>query len=359
VTASGRSPRALALATAALTLAACLAIPGGFYAARARRYAALDLVLEGDFPIRRDDVVGFVPAPNAASLRRHPRAGLAYHVFTSDRGARVAAAGERTPPSVDLMAVGCSFTWGHGVEAQETYTALLAHRLGVRAANFAFSAYGTVQSEQLLERNLDLRARVVVYGLIQDHVKRNLSACAPVYGPTCLPSAYVDFDASGAPFIHPPPAAAYDFNARFWDAFFFHRASWPRRIALAAEADVRRALAHPPEDRGDPEARRRSLTFLLARMRAAAAQAGAHLVVVYIPYLERGGTNPPPPAIAAALRSIGGDVTVVDLSPAVARYYADVSRPLLRFERDRHPAPAGHALIADALEPVVRGLLGR
>ena len=160
----------LRLLTAALTAAACIGLLVGYYALQAREYASLDLVLKGDFPIETDDEIGFVPVRNGATLRQHPRAGLAYHVFTSDRRARVSARGEATPPRVDLMTIGCSFSWGHGVENPETYSAVIARRTGLRVANLAFSAFGTVQAVQMLERNLDLRPRIVVYGVIQDHV---------------------------------------------------------------------------------------------------------------------------------------------------------------------------------------------
>jgi hypothetical protein len=332
----------------------------GYYALRVRAYSSLDHVLEGDFPIEADDEIGFVPVRNGATLRRHPRMGLAYHLFTSDRRARVSARGEATPSRVDLMTVGCSFSWGHGIENPETYTAVIARRAGLRAANLAFASYGTVQALQTLERNLDLRPRVVVYGVIQDHVKRNLSGCAPAYGPACLPCAWVDFDPGGRPFLHPPDRDAYAFNRRFWDTFFFRRGSWPRRLAVTVEADVRRLGGETPFDMGDPASRQAGIEFLLGRMRALTRKGGAHLVVVYIPYLERGGTNPIPPALSAALRSLSGDgVTVLDLAPVVARYYADPARPLLRFERDAHPNEAAHVLIADELEATLRreGLL--
>lgn len=336
-----------------------MGILAGYYALRVREYSSLDLVLEGDFPIEADDEIGFVPVRNGATLRRHPRAGLAYHLFTSDRRARVSARGERTAPAVDLLTIGCSFSWGHGVENPETYTAVIARRAGLRAANVAFSSYGTVQAVQMLERNLDLRPRIVVYGVIQDHVKRNFSGCAPAYGPACLPCAWVDFE-GGRPFLHPPDGGAYAFNRRFWDTFFFRRGSWPRRLLVTAEADVRRLSGETFFDKGDPGARQASLEFLLGRMRTLTRKAGAQLVIVYIPYLERDGTNPVPPALAAALRSVIGDgVTVLDLAPVVARYYADPARPLLRFERDAHPNSAAHALIADELEGALRrgGLL--
>jgi len=260
-----------------------------------------------------------------------------------------------------LMTIGCSFSWGHGIENPDTYTAILARRRGLRAANLSFASYGTVQSVQMLERNLDLRPRVVVYGVIQDHVKRNLSGCAPAYGPACLPCAWVDFDTEGRAFLHPPDRAAYAFNRRFWDTFFFRRGSWPRRLAVTLEADARRLAGETAFGKGDPASRQASLDLLLGRMHALTRKVGAHLVIVYIPYLERGGTNPVPPALSAALRSVTGDgVTVLDLAPVVARHYADPARPLLRFEHDAHPNSTAHALIADELEAALQeeGLLG-
>jgi hypothetical protein len=203
----------------------------------------------------------------------------------------------------------------------------------------------------MLERNLDLRPRAVVYGVIQDHVKRNHSGCAPAYGPACLPCAWIDFDATGRPFLHPPDGDAYAFNHRFWETFFFRRGSWPRRLAVTVEADVRWLAGETAFDEGVPATRQAGLQFLLGRMRALTRRTGAHLLIVFIPYLERGGTNPPPPALSAALRSVAGPgVTVLDLAPVVARHYADPARPLLRFERDAHPNAAAHALIADEVE---------
>ncbi len=344
----------MALITAALTAAVCLGLLIGYYTIRARSYDALDLVLEGDFPIEADDEIGFVPSRNASTWRRHPKTGLSYHLFTSDRGARVSAAGDQTPPRVDLLTIGCSFSWGHGIENPETYTALVAQRTGMRAANLSFSSYGTVQAVQMLERNLDLHPRVVVYGVIQDHVKRNLSGCAPTYGPACLPCAWVDFDAGGRPFLHPPDRDAFAFNRRFWDVFFFHRGSWAERLVVTMKADARR-IAGGTVQTPDPAHRQASLQFLLGRMRADAAKIGAELVIVFIPYLERGGTNTIPPALSGALASIAGEgVSVLDLAPAVERYYADPDRPLLRFERDAHPNGLAHALIADELAATLR-----
>jgi len=76
---------------------------------------------------------------------------------------------------------------------------------------------------------------------------------------------------------------------------------------------------------------------------------------VNIPYFERGGTSPMPAPLKDALAHLSEpNLFVLDLAPAVERYYANPAAPLLRFERDRHPSPAAHALIANAIDGFLR-----
>ena len=357
----GRAPRAvLAALTAALTLSACFALAVLYYAFRARGYAALDHALEGDFPIEPDDEMGFVPIRNGATFRRHDRAGLAYHMFTSDRRARVNTRFERTSPAVDLMIVGCSFSWGHGVESEDTYGQVLARRRGLTVANLAFSAWGTTQAVQMLERNRDLAPRAVVYGFMSDHLKRNLMACAPAYGPLCLPFAHVAFGADGQPFLARPDTSMFEPNRRFWRSFFFTKSIGPRQVLSAAEVDWARLRHRHPAPPADEVAPARALAYLLRRLHAAAAGAGSTLVVVNLPYLERERTPPAPPALLQAVEEIrGGDVAWLDLAPVVKDYYRDPSRPSLRFAHDRHPDREAHELFAGAIGALLdaRGLL--
>ena len=39
--------------------------------------------------------------------------------------------------------------------------------------------------------------------------------------------------------VRPPDPALFDFNRRFWDEFFFTKATGPRQLATAAEAEAR------------------------------------------------------------------------------------------------------------------------
>jgi hypothetical protein len=348
---NGRPPRAvLTLLTAALTLSVCLALVVVYYAYQARRYASLDHALDGDFPIEPDEEMGYVPIRNGATFRRHDRAGLAYHVFTSDRRARVNARFERTPPTVDLVIVGCSFSWGHGVESEDTYGQVLARRRGLTVANLAFSAWGTVQAVQMLERNRDLAPRAIVYGFMADHLKRNLMACAPAYGPLCLPFAHVAFGEDGQPFLARPDTSLFEPNRRFWRSFFFTKSVGPRQVLAAAEVDWTRLRNRHPAPRDDEPAQARALTFLLRRLQAARSPEST-LVVVNLPYLEPGRTPPVPPALLRAVEAVrGSGMEFLDLAPVVTSYYRDPHQPSLRFARDRHPNPEAHRLFAGAIE---------
>ena len=128
--------------------------------------------MQGDPLALPDPAIGLRPPPDAATLREHPRSGLAYHVFTDRRRARVNAPGEQTPERVELLTLGGSCAWGHGLENEATFTQRLGERLGAPAANLAFAGFGTVQALQLLEENADLGPRVVVYAFLEDHLRR-------------------------------------------------------------------------------------------------------------------------------------------------------------------------------------------
>lgn len=95
-------------------------------------------------------------------------------------------------------------------------------------------------------------------------------------------------------------------------------------------------------------------------MADATRSVGATLLVLDIPYFERGtGRSMPEPLRNAMRRLRRPGVALLDLGPAVDRHYSNPSAPLLRFDRDRHPSGAAHALMADAIDGFVRerGLL--
>ena len=72
-----------------------------------------------------DPEIGIVPKPNARTHRidgpTPNRGPLVYDIYTDDRGARVDTPGQNSPGNVDMMVIGCSFTFGHPIQNPDTY----------------------------------------------------------------------------------------------------------------------------------------------------------------------------------------------------------------------------------------------
>jgi lysophospholipase L1-like esterase len=83
---------------------------------------------------------------------------------------------ERTPGKTRLLAIGDSFSFGHGVEAAEAWPARLAGLLpDTEVVNLAVTGYGTDQQVLRLEKQgLAYKPDVVILGLFEGNVFRNL-----------------------------------------------------------------------------------------------------------------------------------------------------------------------------------------
>ena len=256
----------------------------------------------------------------------------------SARGAR------RRRPHVDLMTIGCSFSWGHGVENPETYTAhdraaarparrqprLLVVRDGAGACR-CWSGTATCGRE------------VVVYGAdpgprqaqpLGLRARRTARPACPARGWTSTPQE--------RPFLHPPNDDAYDFSRRFWDTFFFRRGSGARRLAAGAgggraapgrETRARGRRASRPAAHGH----RRSCSTACGGDAEHAARTSSSRTSPTSSVAAR--RTPSAGAGGGAGRGGGDDVTVVDLTAAVARHYADPAAPAAAL-RARRATPA-------------------
>jgi hypothetical protein len=362
----GRRRKRIFLAiTPILTVAVCLAMLFGFFAYRAYMNPLMksDVRLEGDFLIEEDGELGFVTVRNGYSIRSHLDSDLRYHLITDHRGARVNSADHQTPDAVDVMVIGGSYAWGHGVENEYTFAERLRRKLNVSVANFAMGSYGTLQSLQILRRNMDLRPKVVIYAIIEDHIRRNLSPCAPSYAPFCMPVSYIDFDEDNRPFIRPPRKEYFsiDRNRKYYkevlmrEGFHLKDASWQMRIDLFNLFD-RKKLAYY----NDLISRQLSMRYLMKEMADAARSIDAKLVVMYIPKLVgRRDVKGPPRELLYSIANL--DMTFIDLAPAIIEYYRDESNPLLGIKLDYHPTVRAHEMMSEKIAEVLTReyLLGR
>jgi hypothetical protein len=344
-------------------LLACAIIAGGYFAYEGASLPRVPIRLSGDWLMERDDEMGFVPKRNGSTEIRHLDSGLRYHIFTDGRSARVNAAGAQTPSHVDIVTLGCSFTWGHGVESEQTYAQQLGQILNAPVANFGMGSYGSVQSFQALMRNADLKPKVVVYGFIQDHLRRNLSPCAPNYVPFCLPVSYLkrenDWVVLQPPhmeYFAPEDNRAFMAEIAMRDASgpldWFFAAKWAARIAWFKYRNIE-TIAYD-DSLATATA---GIHAMIGAMADEVKGMGAKLVVVNMPYLRRGRTQPVPTALTSALA--GKDVAFVDFGPIASDFYARDAAGTLILGDDPHPNPLAHRMIAEALAPVVEPLLAR
>ena len=301
---------------------------------------------EGDPIARPDPETGYAPTPSGSTLRTDSLTALTYTVLNDSRGARSERVRDGDEPAAALL-VGGSYVWGHGLDYADTFASSLERTLGARVANFAFGGFGTVQSLQMMERNLDLAPELVIYGFMQDHARRNLAPCAPSYGRECVSWSRVCFEGDGSPYIARPAIAHNELLVRS------RSGDEPLPLGERLILGTRR-LTHrwwPPGCRApdDPERRRIALRFLLSRMAAAAHTAGASLLVLHLPWF---GDEPDPPP-EALLTTLPVGIHFLDLFPAVVRTQRE-SPDSLVIEGDGHPNALANDLVAAEVAAFLR-----
>ncbi len=343
------------------TLLVCAVVAIAYFGYAGSKLPRIPMTMRGDWLMERDEEMGFVPTRNGSTEIRSIDGAAGFHVFTDRRSARVNAPGAETGDTVDVMALGCSFTWGAGVESEATWPQQLGGLLDASVANLAMGSFGSVQAYLMLLRNSDLHPKVVVYGFIPDHLRRNLAPCAPNYVPYCAPVAFLKREGDQM-VLQPPPMHLFspednrDFMAEValrdptGPTAFLLRTKWAAKMAWFRWRD-RPVPVDDPSESGAV-----ALRVMLGAMAEQARKIGAAFVVLHMPYLTRGASRTMPPELAAAVSAL--DLTVVDFGPVVADYYQrDPVGTLVVADTDAHPNPVAHRLIAETLGAAVGPLL--
>jgi hypothetical protein len=140
-----------------------------------------------------DDEVGWRLKPDATScisLKNH-LAGTTYfdtRIYTNNGGFRDAKVGGAVPAHA-LMTIGDSWTFGYGVDFEESFPYFLSQTLGAPLINAGIPAYGSGSNLLLAARNIEKhRPSVVIYHTRGMHTR---SLCSQIQAEsTLLPCFY-------------------------------------------------------------------------------------------------------------------------------------------------------------------------
>ncbi len=305
-----------------------------------------DLRFTGDWPLQGDSVLGYTAIADGNTHMRKLALGLSYHLYTDKHGARVNRPGEQSSDEVEVLVIGDSCSYGYGLDNQDTYAERLTGETGLSTANFAQVGYSTLQSLLMLERQLarGLKPKVVVYGYIEDHLRRNLSPCAPSGAPYCLSAPHLDLK-NLPPQIVPPDMSYFtpEQNWRYFreilttDSPGWHDLVWRMRIDLF-RIRTSSELQPPP----DPEQQAAALTYLIAELANRCEAIDATLVVLFLPYFNQEPMSGPSAELRQALDQ---RALLLDLTPAAQA----APKGSLGIVGDGHPNHKAHALITDQL----------
>lgn len=308
-----------------------------------------------------DPEIGFGPNRGGLSRFRVRGADHFVDVATNLQGLRVPPDQRQTAlAAADVVAVGCSFTFGYGVEAEQAYPAVAARTAGLIIANRAVTGYGTLGAVMALERSGGLHPKVVTYGFTDVHLKRNLRPCAPFALPICSPQARVEITAEG-PRLRPPVGGEWRerLNQRLMADLDRPDEAADGWRGLAKMVEGAFTTLTMPDWANTPENQAAALAFLLRRMKAATDAMGARLVIVRIPDpkgLTAAGVPRdlgPPPEIL--LRSLPPGVELIDEAPTLAAIPPEQS--LRVSPTDGHPGPTAHRAIGEDLGRRLRAMI--
>jgi len=309
-----------------------------------------------NYQVNPDPELGFVTRPNFSTIQHIGPTETV--IYTDDLGGRISRPGFPSDQQVDLITVGCSQAWGHGVSNEATFTSYLAKNLGLRTRNLAVSGYGGVGSLLRIGRAMNLKPRFIVYGFWFDHLNRNLARCVAIDSPVCLQMPVIRFDQDGQPYILPPDDA--EAGIRLTRRWFMetaigtdqYRSLWTdlywTTFRLWREAHHR--LGGEQVSTRTSEAQRLMATeFVLIKMKEKAASVGAELIVVFIPNYLGTTVEAPRPEL----------VTMVRKHRIV---FVDMTRPFHLMKQqgvnigipgDGHMTEAAHQAVAEVVIQVI------
>src|SRR5262245_23220070 len=324
----------------------------------ADRYTRIDVRYVGDNDIVVDSELGFRRPRNAITRRIEP--GIEYNIYTDNLGARVNRPGAQTADRVTILTVGDSFSEGNGFENEQTYTERLGEMFGLPVANSALGSYSALQALISFKKNVSLAPSVIVFGMIEDDLRRSIDPCAPNFFPVCLEVPTVG-GIGRDPYIIPPDRAAVSGTQISIDLMDEQKAqSWGNRIILGLRMafyelqTVMKRRSRLGMDEPTQQAKAEAGLFVIREMVKIARELRASLILLHMGRLD--GVDPATvsdgwmPLPAAFLSGLPEEVIFVDATHAVKDFFARNPGDKLTLPKDDHPNAKAHEIFAEILK---------
>jgi len=254
-----------------------------------------------------------------------------------------------------IATVGCSFTFGFGVEESETWSAQLEERLDdTDVINLGVLGYGQDQSLLRLQEDGPWNdAGVLVLGLVARTSVRNLAAVSPFSG-VAFPKPRFVLEDDGMTLFDSLPSDSFD--ATRYDEHGLPMDAWARAGTYSRTLDA--ILAPSSEAIHEQQVGMHELTArLLTEMSETLEQKQGRFVVLYMPERRRivedraqAGARDP---LVRLLSDRG--MEIVDPSAELAEWLDDHEEAKLFAADGQHPGVPYHEIaarkLAAALEP--------
>lgn len=286
-----------------------------------------------------DDQLGWELKPGAEGRLQSDEFDVAIRINSQGERSDVVVPTERTPGRRRIVTIGDSFTFGHGVEATETWPARLAQLLpDTEVVNLAVTGYGTDQQLLRLEkRGLAYKPDLVILGLFEGNVFRNVKHEQMGYPKPRFVRVNDRLELTGVPLPQLAPGERYPAAMpwlRLWAVFGGRAVELYNHLGFGESWPLTGAI--------------------LGRFADVCRQAGAEARVVIIPKDRavdslgfRGGIHRYTIAEIVAL-SEGAGLETLDLTPPMAARFQSTGLPLY-FPVDGHWNVEGHEVAAEEI----------
>jgi hypothetical protein len=264
-----------------------------------------------------------------------------YSVVNGQRRTSLSTDAKRTEGPV-LIAAGCSFTFGHGLNDQDSWPWQLQERLPrYRVMNTADLGYGTDQALMAAERQVKLspgRTAAVILGFGDFQIERNRASQAWLF--VFQPFAKPLFA------IGPDGRAVYKRQVRFWSP------------PVLSESDLFAHAMNIAANRGygivSHQGARRLTAALIRTFAERFQAAGIRLAVVMLPWAADQGREPRADRafIIESLRAAHIPTLTPDF-PRLPNGRLDVQRFMVS-QIDKHPNREYDQILVSQLEPFLR-----